>query len=162
MIKEVSLSLLHTLSKDIDKIEPFSEGMWFWREIVKRDLLRFLEFAIDQTLVDTAKTLLFAYTYPGTMEGLIRLSQGLFGNQSIIIIDDSTPAVVEIEIKNANVEFLYALAQKNYTLSAEEKFALATTDLGRVVNYDPLQFFRNFMTPGRVLKNLTITRAVCQ
>lgn len=144
--------------KDLEALFDFKSSVWFWQEIMRRDLLRFLEFAVEPTLVGTAENLLYAYTYSGTMEGIIRLSQGLFGAQSIIIVDDSTPAVIDIEIKNANTNFLYALAQKDYALAIEERFAAATSDLASVVSYDPLQFFRNFLTPGRVLRSLNISQ----
>lgn len=158
LINGITSHLNSSIGSDLNSLDDFKKNIWFWKEIVKRDLLRFLEFAIDQTLVGTAENLLYAYTYSGTMEGIIRLSQGLFGDRSIIIVDDSIPAVIDIEIKNANTNFLYALAQKNYTLAIEERFAAATSDLASVVSYDPLQFFRNFLTPGRVLRNLNISQ----
>lgn len=158
VIHGVTGHLASSVGRDLDDLFDFSDNVWFWREIVKRDLLRFLEFAIEPTLISTAENLLYAYTYSGTMEGIIRLSQGLFGRQSIIIVDDSTPAVIDIEVKNANANFLYALGQKNYTLALEERFAAATADLAAVVSYDPLQFFRNFLTPGRVLRSLNISQ----
>lgn len=145
-----------SLNEDVDGLHNYQSSIWFWKEIVRRDLLRFLEFAIEPTLVHTAQTLLYAYTYSGTMEGLIRLCQGLFGDRSAIVIEDSTPAVINIEITNANINFLYSLASKDYTLAIEERFATATSDLAEVVSYDPFMFFRNFMTPGRVLENLSI------
>lgn len=157
---ELMSGLLGNLNANIDSdlagLGKYQSSIWFWREIVLRDLLRFLEFAVEPTLVEVAQNLLYAYTYSGTMESIIRLSQGLFGPDSIVIVDDSEPAIIDIEIKNANVNFLYALAQKDYALAYEERFAMATSDLGSVISYDPLQFFRNFLTPGRVLRNLNI------
>lgn len=158
LINKMTNQLNSGIYKDLDSLFNFRGNIWFWQEIVRRDLLRFLEFAIDPTLVGTADNLLYAYTYSGTMESIIRLSQGLFGRQSIIIVNDTTPAVIDIEIKNANTNFLYALAQQNYALAIEERFAAATSDLASVVSYDPLQFFRNFLTPGRVLRSLDISQ----
>lgn len=140
----------------------FRTQVWFWKAIVQRELLRFLEFAVEPTLAGTAENLLYAYTYSGTMEGIIRLTQGLFGQASRVTIADETPAVIDLQIENANTYFLYALAQQDYTLAIEQRFAAATSDLAAVVRYDPLQFFRQFLTPGRVLRALRVSTREAQ
>lgn len=156
LVSDIVKSLNERIFADIKALENYRKNVWFWKEVVRRNLLRFLEFAVEPTLVGTAENLLYAYTYSGTMEGIIRLSKGLFGDRSIIIVDDKDPAVIDIEIKNANTNFLYALAQNDYALAIEERFAASTSDLADVISYDPLQFFRNFLTPGRVLRRLNI------
>lgn len=156
MTKGILEDLISHVKNDLSDLSDYRRNVWFWKEIVRRKLLRFLEFAIEPTLVSTAENLLYAYAYSGTMEGMIRLSKGLFGDRSIIIVDDKEPAVIDLEIHNANTNFLYSLAQQDYSLAMEERFAAATSDLADVVSYDPLQFFRNFLTPGRVLRSLNI------
>ncbi len=156
VVHQITKALNESLFEEIKALAGYRKNVWFWKEVMRRNLLRFLEFAVEPTLVGTAENLLYAYTYSGTMEGIIRLSKGLFGDRSIIIVDDQDPAVIDIQIQNANTNFLYALAQQDYTLAIEEQFAAASSDLADVVSYDPLQFFRNFLTPGRVLRSLDI------
>ena len=157
LTQNIFTTLTDCTRQDLQQMRYFHSHVWFWKAIVQRNLLRFLQLAVEPTLVSTAENLLYAYTYSGTMEGIVRLCQGLFGLGSVVIIDDSTPAVIDVEIQNANINFLYSLSQKDYALAPEAQFAAATSDLAAAVSYDPLQFFRNFLTPGRVLRRVHIT-----
>lgn len=140
---------------DLKNLENYRKDVWFWREVSKRKLLKFLDFASDPLIAETAENLLYAYTCPGTMEAFIRLAKGLFGAGAKINLKEPAPAVIEITVKNANINFLHSLAQQA-TLAFNESLALATSDLADAVSFDPYQFFRNFLTPGRVLKKLNI------
>ncbi len=157
LLKALLHESLSLVQADIDALCGYGKNVWFWKEVMRRNLLRFLEFAVEPTLVSVAENLLYAYTYSGTMEGLIRLSRGLFGDRARIMVQDEQPGMIDLEIENANENFLYSLAMQDYTLAIEEQFAAASSDLADVVSYDPLQFFRNFLTPGRVLRSLNIS-----
>ncbi|MGL4525054.1 MAG: hypothetical protein ACRCZM_08680 [Bacteroidales bacterium] len=150
--------LLDPLKNDLKELLLFKDSLWFWKEIAYVNLLRYLDFAIDETLVKTAQNLLYAYTYSGTMEALVRLCQGLFGDLSTVIVDDIGPAIVGVQIENANTNFLYALSSPDYAVAIDRNFAIAASELAAVVTYDPHSFFEIFLTPGRILKSLDISQ----
>jgi len=128
---------------------------WFAQKIAGMRLLAYLEYAPRGEIVASMQSILYAFTHPGTREGLCRLCVGLFGQQSILILDE-TPNTLTINITNANQDLSFSVAEPTHAV-AEPPYTVAGTSLSSVVGTDPYYFFKRFLPAGVVLLPLNIS-----
>lgn len=158
LMNDIKKDISSSTFNDISGLLGFENAIWFWLLIRDYGLLKYIENSQEDIIVETAQSLLYAYKYSGTMEGIIRLCQGIFGKQSIVIVDDSAPAVIDIEVKNANPNFIYSLCESaDFAIAKDTEFAFAINDASSGIGYDPFSFFRHFLTPGRVINQIKIS-----
>ncbi len=152
---EGNRALITPLADSLAASAKASGHAWFAHAIAKNRLLAYLEFAPPESVVSSLNSLLYAFTHPGTREGLSQLCTGLFGLQSTVFLDDE-PNQVGITITNSNDDFLKAIADKRYALS-DGVYAQAGTSLEAVVGTEPEMFFKQFLPAGVVLGHLDIS-----
>lgn len=130
---------------------------WFAREVRDRRLLGYLEYAPDITLVQAMRGLFYALSHSGSREGLCQLIHGIFGVQSVIIIDEEANTL-SIEVINAMVSTDYVIAshKSDPMVHASKGYAIAGGSLSSVLGNDPAYFFRDFLPAGVVITSFHI------
>jgi hypothetical protein len=152
---EGNRALIQPLINSLSNSAEASGHAWFARALAQNRLLAYLEFAPAESVVSSLNSLLYAFTHPGTREGLCQLCVGLFGLQSVVLLDDY-PNQVGITITNSNDDFLKAVADQTHAIS-DGIYAQAGTSLQEVVSSDPQYFFKRFLPAGVVIKSINIS-----
>lgn len=154
-LRDITLAVYLEYNRQVDLM--IDDKLWFWQKIRQIKAVKLLEFATESMAEEAAKAIIYAYKHPGTREAICRLCKGIFGKESISLIDDISPCVIaSISIQNANESLFYALAEDVNTAIASANEAYAHSDLQAIVGYDPLNFFRLFLKAGTALAAVKI------
>lgn len=146
--------LFDTIINDVNQLKDAINHRWYANKIIEYNLLSYLAYAPQETVVEAMHALFYAFSHSGTREGLCQLCLGLFGRDATIIIDDE-PNTVSITIQNANRNFDFAVADETLTV-ASSHHAVAATSLQSIVGSNPSQFFKQFLPAGVILTSLKI------
>jgi hypothetical protein len=153
--KAVVAPLESNLEADFDGLKNAVNHEWFSKNIAAFGLMAYLEFAPKEHFNQSMKSLAYAFKHAGTREALCQLCLGLFGLNSVIIIDES-PNQISLKITNSNSNFNYTVANTDKALASNDK-AIAGTSLKTFTDNDPLAFFKLFIPAGVVLTGLEIS-----
>lgn len=158
-VKNVINDLTHAQQASLYEYRNAMYHSWFASQIVSHELLALLRYASEESQVASMHALLYAYAHPGTREGLCQLCLGLFGSDSLVIVEEA-PAQVYLKIAISNAGFFFTVlgqdASGEVMSVVAGDFTVVAFSLQALSN-DPIYFLRQFVPVGVILTGLELT-----